>query len=138
MNNEEQQTEVKQMIESFVCENLSDQQYCMYHRAVLELVSVAIKEENLLLPMDLYCKYKGFVKLSDKTYREIQARDWRNEALRDLEEMYHCYRKQADEQYRIVCQWIVLQFEKSTSPNGRESPKELIENMIGLREKIIM
>lgn len=129
MNDEEQQTEIKQVIESFVCENLSDEQYGMYHRAVLELVSIAIKEENLLLPMDLYCKYKGFVKLSDKTYREIQARDWRNGALNDLEEMYHCYRKQADEQYRILCQFIVSEYQKGNIYDEWHSLNKLVKGI---------
>lgn len=129
MNNEEQQTEIKQVIESFVCENLSDEQYSMYHRAVLELVSVGIKEANLPLPMDLYCKYKGFVKLSDKTYREIQAADWGDMHSEHLKDMYRCYREQTEEQYRIVCQWIVTAYHKTVLPEEREVLKSIIDDI---------
>lgn len=132
MNDEKQQTEIKQMMDSLVCENLSDEQYCMYHRAMLELFSVANKEENLLLPMDLYCKYKGFVKLSDKTYREIQACDWRNGALNDLEEMYHCYRTQAETQYRILCGLIVSTYQNTTIPEERETLKSIIDGICNI------
>lgn len=44
MNHEKQQTEVKQMIETLVCEHLNDEKYSQYHRAVLELASTAVKE----------------------------------------------------------------------------------------------
>lgn len=50
MNHEKQQTEVKQMIETLVCEDLSDEKYCQYHSAVLEFVSIAVKEGTFFLP----------------------------------------------------------------------------------------
>lgn len=44
MSHEEQKAEVKQMMDSLVCEHLNDEKFCLFHRAVLELVSAAVKE----------------------------------------------------------------------------------------------
>lgn len=73
MSHEKQQIEVKQMIETLVCEDLNDEKFCQYHRAVLELVSSAAKEGMSFLPLDLYCKYKGFVELSCKMFQKMQS-----------------------------------------------------------------
>lgn len=73
MSHEKQQIEVKQMIETLVCEDLHDEKFCQYHRAVLELVSTAAKEGMSFLPLDLYCKYKGFVELSCKMFQKMQS-----------------------------------------------------------------
>lgn len=67
MNNEEQKVEVKQMMDSLVCEHLNDEKFCQYHRAMLELVSTAAKEGMSFLPLDLYCKYKGFKRCNQIT-----------------------------------------------------------------------
>lgn len=69
----EEQTEVKQAVDSLICENLSDGKFGQFHRAVLELISTAVKEQTLFLPMELYCQYKGFVDLSCKMFQKLKS-----------------------------------------------------------------
>lgn len=135
MNNEEQNTEVKQLMDSLVCEHLDDEKFCQFHHAVLELVSTAVKEQTLVLPMELYCKYKGFVGLSCKIYRKMQIGDWGDMPSDHLKEMYYCYRKQADEQYGIVCRLVASAYQKTISSEEREALKNIINNIHGIIKK---
>lgn len=135
MNNEVQQPPAKHTIETFACESLNDEQYCKYHHAILALVSAGIKEANLPLPMGLYCKYKGFVELSGKVYRKIQAADWGDMHSDHLKDMYRCYREQTEEQYRIVCQWIVAAYHKTVLLEEREVLKSIIDGIHSIIKK---
>ncbi|MFS2923100.1 hypothetical protein AAHJ11_09910 [Bacteroides sp. 90-K9/2] len=129
MNHEKQQTEVKQMIETLVCEDLSDEKYCQYHSAVLEFVSIAVKEGTFFLPMDLYCKYKGFVGLFCKMFQNMQSDNQAKLPFVDWKDMYHCYRIQAEMQYRILCRLIVPAYQKTTIPEERETLKSVIDGI---------
>lgn len=129
MNHEKQQTEVKQMIETLVCEHLNDEKYSQYHRAVLELVSTAAKEGTLFLPVDFYCKYKGFVELSCKMFQKMQSDNQAELSFADWEEMYHCYRTQTETQYRILCRLVVATYQNTTIPEERETLKSIIDGI---------
>lgn len=129
MNNEEQKAEVKQMMDSLVCEHLNDEKFCLFHRAVLELVSAAVKEGTFFLPMDLYCKYKGFVELSCKMFQKMQSDSQAELFFADWEEMYHCYRTQTETQYRILCGLIVSTYQNTTIPEERETLKSVIDGI---------
>lgn len=129
MNHEKQQTEVKLMIETLVCEHLNDEKYSQYHRAVLELVSTAAKEGTLFLPVDFYCKYKGFVELSCKMFQKMQSDNEAELSFANWKEMYHCYRTQAETQYRILCGLIVSTYQNTTIPEERETLKSIIDGI---------
>ena len=129
MNHEKQQIEVKQMIETLVCEDLSDEKYCQYHCAVLELISTVVKEGMSFLPLDLYCKYKGFVELSCKMFQKMQSDNQVELPFVDWKDMYHCYRTQAETQYRILCRLIVSAYQKTTIPEERETLKSIIDGI---------
>lgn len=134
MNNEKQQTEVKQMMDSLVCEHLNDEKFCLFHRAVLELVSTVVKEHTLILPMD-YCKYKGFVTLSCKMFQEMQSGNQADLSFANLNDMYHCYRSQAETQYRMLCRLIALAYHNTTIPEEREELKSIIDNIHSIIKK---
>lgn len=129
MNNEKQQAEVKQMMDSLVCEHLNDEKFCQFHCSVLTLVSTAVKEERLFIPTNLHCQYKGFVKLSCKMYRAMQTGEVTEKPGMDLKEMYRCYRTQAEEHYRILCRLVVSAYQKTAIPNERENLHKLIEGI---------
>ena len=128
MNNEEQKVEVKQMMDSLVCEHLNDEKFCQYHRAMLELVSTAAKEGMSFLPLDLYCKYKGFVELSCKMFQKMQSDNQAELFFADWEEMYHCYRTQTETQYRILCRLVVSAYQKTTILEESETLKSIIDD----------
>lgn len=134
MNNEKQQAEVKQMMDSLVCEHLNDEKFCQFHRAVLELVSTVVKEHTLILPMD-YCKYKGFVTLSCKVFQEMQSGNQVYLSFADLNDMYHCYRSQAETQYLILCRLVVSAYQKATIPEERETLKSIIDGIHSIIKK---
>ena len=129
MNNEEQKVEVKQMMDSLVCEHLNDEKFCQYHRALLELVSTAAKEGMSFLPLDLYCKYKGFVELSCKMFQKMQSDNQAELFFADWEEMYHCYRTQTETQYRILCRLVVSAYQKTTILEESETLKSIIDDI---------
>jgi hypothetical protein len=129
MNNEEQKVEVKQMMDSLVCEHLNDEKFCQYHRAMLELVSTAAKEGMSFLPLDLYCKYKGFVELSCKMFQKMQSDNQAELFFADWEEMYHCYRTQTETQYRILCRLVVSAYQKTTILEESETLKSIIDDI---------
>lgn len=129
MNNEKQTADINQQVNSLSCEHLSDEAYCRFHCAVLTLVSAAVKEERLFIPRNLYCQYKGFVKLSCKTHRAMQIDEATEKPGMDLKEMYHCYRTQAEEHYRILCRLVVSAYQKATIPEERENLHKLIEGI---------
>ena len=129
MSHEKQQIEVKQMIETLVCEDLNDEKFCQYHRAVLELVSSAAKEGMSFLPLDLYCKYKGFVELSCKMFQKMQSDNQAELFFADWEEMYHCYRTQTETQYRILCRLVVATYQNTTILEERETLKSIIDGI---------
>lgn len=129
MNNEEQKAEVKQMMDSLVCEHLNDEKFCLFHRAVLELISTAVKVQTLFLPMDLYCNYKGFVELSCKMLQKRLPDNQRDLPFADLDVMYLCYRSQAETQYRILCGLIVSTYQNTTIPEERETLKSVIDGI---------
>ena len=129
MNNEEQQVEVKQIMDSLVCEHLNDEKFCQYHRAMLELVSTAAKEGMSFLPLDLYCKYKGFVELSCKMFQKMQSDNQAELFFADWEEMYHCYRTQTETQYRILCRLVVSAYQKTTILEESETLKSIIDDI---------
>lgn len=132
MNYEEQKAEVKQMMDSLVCEHLNDEKFCQFHCAVLELISTTVKEQTLFLPMDFYCKYKGFVELSCKMLQKRQPDNQRDLSFADWEEMYHCYRTQAETQYRILCGLIVSTYQNTTIPEERETLKSIIDGICNI------
>lgn len=132
MNDEEFKTGASQPTDLPSCEHLSDEDYCQFHHAVLKLVSAAIEAESLFLPPDLYCKYKGFLKLSDRAYRKMQIRSV-EVFTADVREMYHSYRAQAENNYRLLCKLITSAYKQTTSPEEREGLKKLIE---GIKEII--
>lgn len=133
----EEQTDVKQAMGSLVCENLSDEKFCQFHRAVLELISTTIKGKTLFLPMDLYCQYKGFVDLSCKMFQNIKSNNRRDLPFANLNDMYHCYRSQAETQYRILCQLVVSAYQKTTFPEERETLKNIINGIRQIVEQTI-
>ena len=128
-------TDTDQLINSLICENLNDEDYCQFHRTVLTQVSAAVKEERLCLPKRLYCQYKGFVELSCQIYRNVQTGKGTELPGAALIDMFRCYRTQAEEQYRMLCRLIVSAYHNTTIPEERETLNNLINDMHRLIEQ---
>lgn len=122
-------TDIDRQINSLICENLTDEDYCQFHRTVLTRVSAAVKEGQLILPTRLYCEYKGFVELSCNMYRNVQSGKGTELPGAALIDMFRCYRTQAEEQYRMLCRLIVSAYHNTTIPEEREALKNLINDM---------
>ena len=97
--------------------------------AVLELISTVVKEGMSFLPLDLYCKYKGFVELSCKMFQKMQSDNQAELFFADWEEMYHYYRTQTETQYRILCRLVVSAYQKTTIPEESETLKSIIDGI---------
>lgn len=135
MNPNTHTTDIDQQINSLICENLNDEDYCLFHRTVLTQVSVTVKEERLFLPRSLYCQYKGFVELSCKMYRNVQSGKGTELPGAALIDMFRCYRTQAEEQYRMLCRLIVSVYHNTTIPEERETLKSIIEDIHSIIKK---
>lgn len=135
MNPNTYTTDTDQQINSLICENLNDEDYCQFHRMVLTRVSAAVKEERLFLPRSLYCQYKGFVELSCKMYRSVQSGKGTELPGAALIDMFRCYRTQAEEQYRMLCRLIVSAYHNTTIPEEREVLKSIIDNIYSIIKK---
>lgn len=129
MDNEKQTTDINQSVNSLTDKHLSDEAYCLFHRSVLTLVSAAMQEERLFIPANLYCRYKGFVKLSCKMYQAMQAGEATEKPGMDLKEMYHCYRTQAEAHYQALCQLIVSTCQHTAIPQERETLLNLLDRI---------
>ncbi len=112
-----------------ICEHLDDEEYCRFHSAVLELITAASRKGTILLTLNFTCQYKGFVTLLNRTYRQIQKRDWSEFPPQILKEAYHCYRQETENQYWILAQMIVSAYALSTYPEEKAGLEKLIKDI---------
>ncbi len=118
-----------------ICENLDDEEYCRFHSAVLDLITTASREGTLLLTLNFACQYKGFVTLLNRTYRQIQEKDWSEFPPQILKESYHCYRQETENQYWILAKMIVSAHALSSYPEEKAGLEKLIRDIKSVIKK---
>lgn len=111
MTNEIRQQEVIQIINSTLCKRLSDETSCLLHQKALNLITTAIKANELSIPTDSYSKYKGCVEISNKILLKIESLKKSKQPnvhllLQAITEMLYDYRQQMDEALSNLCPLI--------------------------------
>lgn len=126
MNTNKHKEEIELWTESSDREQWSDEARRSFHHAVLKFISVAVKNKHILLPLGIYYQYKGYVKLTDRTYTEMQKIPATALAYVDAGEMYLCYRRQAEIRFCLLYQLIVSTYQNSTFADERDNLYNLL------------